>query len=153
MQTHYSGKKWTTSNSTNGEHTSSPMESSIQIGKLGTRLEKKCEIFLSRIWDSKRKDSKVDKCHRLPKPKGEIGVILETEGSIQKIQKGHFLKKSTPNFTYPQVLKPLYNCFHKKKIFEKNKPLRAASRSLTKITHVKKPVNHHSRPNLKSSSL
>ena len=62
---------------------------------------------------------------------GYSGVILETEGSVQKIQKRalfHYkiFKKGTPNLISPYV-HGLFTVALMKQIFEKNKSLRAAS--------------------------
>ena len=69
--------------------------------------------------------------------KAKSGVILETEGSIQKMQKGHFftskkLKIGTPNLTSPYV-HSIFTVVLIKQIFEKNKSLRAASGSRTQF--------------------
>ena len=65
------------------------------------------------------------------------GVISETEGSIQKIQKGAILhyrkvKKGTPNLTSPYV-HSLFTIILIKQIFEKNNSSRAASGSRTQF--------------------
>ena len=65
------------------------------------------------------------------------GVILETEGSIQKLQKRTLfchrkVKKGTPNLTSPYVHN-LFTIFLIKQVFEKNKSLRAASGSQTQF--------------------
>ena len=65
------------------------------------------------------------------------GVILETEGSILKIQKRLFLtakklKKGTPNLTSPYG-HSLFIIVLIKQIFETNKSSRAASRSRTQF--------------------
>ena len=57
-------------------------------------------------------------------------VVLETEGSVRKIQKGYFfttkkIKKSTPNLTSPYV-QNLFGITLIKQTFEKNKSPRAA---------------------------
>ena len=68
---------------------------------------------------------------------GYSGVILETEGRVQKIQKRalfHYkiVEKGTPNLISPYV-HGLFTVALMKQIFEKNKPLRAASRSQTQF--------------------
>ena len=60
-------------------------------------------------------------------------IILETEGSVRKIQKRAFptrkkLKKGTPIFTSPHV-HSLFTTVLIKQVFEKNKSSRAASGS------------------------
>ena len=63
--------------------------------------------------------------------------IVETEGSVRKIQKRalfHYkkVKKGTPNLTSPYV-HGLFTNFLIKQIFEKNKSSRAASGSRTQF--------------------
>ena len=70
-----------------------------------------------------------------PKTPGTTGIILETEGSVQKILKGalfHYkkVKKGTPNLTPPYV-HSLFTIVSIKQIFEKNKSSRTASGSRT----------------------
>ena len=65
------------------------------------------------------------------------GVILETEGNIQKIQKKalyHYktVKKSTPNLTSPYVY-GFFTIVLIKQIFEKIKQLRAGSGNWTQF--------------------
>ena len=65
------------------------------------------------------------------------GIILETEGSVWKIQKRALfpykkIQKSTPNLTSPYV-HSLFTIVSIKQIFEKNKPLRAVSGSQTQF--------------------
>ena len=72
-----------------------------------------------------------------PKTPGITGIILETEGSVQKILKRalfHYkkVKKGTPNLTSPYVYS-LFTIVLIKQIFEKNKSLRAASGSRTQF--------------------
>ena len=69
--------------------------------------------------------------------KGAPGIILETEGSIQKIQKRalfHYktVKKGTPNLTYPYI-HDFFTIVLIKQISEKNKSSRAASRNQTQF--------------------
>ena len=64
-------------------------------------------------------------------------TILETEGSVQKIQKRalfHYkkVKKGTPNLTSP-FIHSLLTIVLIKKFFEKNKSSRAASESRTQF--------------------
>ena len=64
-------------------------------------------------------------------------VVLETEGSVWKIQKGYFfttkkIKKSTPNLTSPYV-QNLFGITLIKQTFEKNKSPKAASGSQIKF--------------------
>ena len=58
------------------------------------------------------------------KKRGESGVILETEGSIWKIKKGHFftIKKLKASYDHSLFATALI-----KQIFEKSMSLRAAS--------------------------
>ena len=64
------------------------------------------------------------------------GVILETEGSVWKIQKRDFFTakkvKGTPNLTFPYV-HSLFAIVLIKQTFEKNKSLRAAPGSRTQF--------------------
>ena len=64
------------------------------------------------------------------------GVIVETEGSVRKMQKRALfhnkVKKGTPNLTSP-YFHSLFIIFLMKQIFEKNKSSRAASRSRTQF--------------------
>ena len=65
------------------------------------------------------------------------GIILETEGTVQKIQQRALLhyekvKKATPNLT-PAYVNSLLTIVLIKQIFEKNKSLRAASGSRTQF--------------------
>ena len=65
------------------------------------------------------------------------GIVLETEGSIRKIQKRalfHYskVKNDTPNLTSPYV-HSFFTIVLIKQIFEKNKSLRAASGSQTQF--------------------
>ena len=71
------------------------------------------------------------------KTPGTTGIILETEGSVQKILKGalfHYkrVKKCTPNLTSPCV-HSLFTTVLIKQIFEKNKSSRAESGSRTQF--------------------
>ena len=73
------------------------------------------------------------------------GVILETEGSVRKIQKRslfHYktVKKGTPNFTSPYVY-DLFTIVLRKQIFEKTlKSPRAASGNRTQFKPEINPV-------------
>ena len=65
------------------------------------------------------------------------GVVLETEGSVRKMQKRTLfhckkVKKGTPNMTSPHVHN-LFTIYLIKQIFEKNKSSRAASESRTQF--------------------
>ena len=65
------------------------------------------------------------------------GVIVETGGSVRKMQKRtlfHYrkVKKGTPNLTFPYV-HSLFTIFLIKQIFEKNKSSRAASGGRTQF--------------------
>ena len=78
---------------------------------------------------------------KTPKP----GVILETEGSVRKIQKRalfHYktVKKGTPNLTSPFV-HGLFTIVLMKQIFEKNKSFRAASGNQTQFKPEINPAN------------
>ena len=64
-------------------------------------------------------------------------IILETEGSIRKIQQRALfqyktVKKGTPNLTFPYD-HSLFTIVLVKQIFEKNKSWRAVSRSQTQF--------------------
>ena len=72
-----------------------------------------------------------------PKTPGITGIILETEGSVQKILKRALVyykkvEKGTPNLTSPYV-HSLFTIVLIKQIFEKNKSSRAASGSRTQF--------------------
>ena len=65
------------------------------------------------------------------------GVIVETEGSVRKMQKRALfhnkkVKKGTPNLASP-YFHSLFIIFSMKQIFEKNKSSRAVSRSRTQF--------------------
>ena len=73
----------------------------------------------------------------MPEKIGSTGVILETEGSVWKIQKRalfHYkkIKKGTPNLTSPYD-HSLFTIVLIKQIFEKNRSSRAASGSRTQF--------------------
>ena len=72
-----------------------------------------------------------------PKTPGITGIILETEGSVQKILKRalfHYkkVKKGTSDLT-SRYAYSLFTIVLIKQIFEKNKSLRAASGSRTQF--------------------
>ena len=67
------------------------------------------------------------------KNQGHTGVIVETKGSVHKMQKRalfHYkkVKKGTPNLTSPYIY-GFFAILLIKQIFEKNNSSRAASRS------------------------
>ena len=68
--------------------------------------------------------------------KKKSGVILETEGSAWKIQKGDFhykkVKKGTNNLTSPYI-HSIFTTVLIKQLFEKNKSLKAVSGSWTQF--------------------
>ena len=70
-------------------------------------------------------------------PIPDSGVILETEGSVRKIQKRALfqykkVKKGTPNLTSPYI-HSVFTIVLIKQIFEKNMSFRAASGSWTQF--------------------
>ena len=77
------------------------------------------------------------KCVGIGDPLQQPGVILETEDSVRKIQKGalfHYkkVKKGTPNLTSPYV-HSFFTLVLIRQFFEKNTSSRAASGSRTQF--------------------
>ena len=85
---------------------------------------------------------------------GRSEIILETEGSVRKIQKRALLhykkvKKGTPDLASP-YLRSLFTIVLIKQIFEKNKSTRAASGSRTQFKPKITPVVSSSKPKFKT---